>query len=51
MGYDYDKIACIRKQMAEKRKQLNTEKDFNARKKLEMEIKILELKAMIEKIK
>lgn len=51
MNYDYEKIACLRKQMAEKRKLLTGEKDYDKRKRLEMEIKILDLKIMIEKIK
>ena len=51
MSYDWDKIRCIRKQKADKQKRLNTEKDYDTKRKLQIEIKILELKEMIERIK
>ena len=50
MSIDWIKVGCIRKQRTDKIKKLNTEKDEAAKKQLRIEIKILELKEMIEKI-
>lgn len=50
MAYDYEKIACLKKQMAAKMKQLGTEKDYNGRQRLRIEIKILDLKIDLERL-
>jgi len=47
---DYDKINCIKQQMNKLHKRLIEEKDYNARKRLQMQIKVCELKIMIANI-
>ena len=44
---DADKIKCIKLQMAELKRKLAVEKDYNMRRRLQMEIKVCELKIMI----
>ena len=50
MAYDYEKIAYLRKQMSAKMKQLNTEKDYNKKQRLRIEVKILDLKIELERL-
>ena len=44
---DADKIKCIKLQMAELKKKLAVEKDYNMRRRLQMEIQVCQLKIMI----
>ncbi len=44
---DYDNINCIKLQMNKFRKELYEEQDVNKRKKLQLKIKVCELKIMI----
>jgi len=48
---DYAKIYCLRSQMSSYRKKLGDEKDPDKKRKLQMQIKICELKIMIAQIK
>jgi len=48
---DYDEINCIRQKMKKLKQRLFQEKDMNKRKRLQMEIKVCELKVMIAEIK
>jgi len=47
---DYDKINCIKLKMRGLQQRYNVEKDPNKRKRLQMEIKVCELKIEIAKI-
>ena len=49
--FDYDKINCLRKRRIQTYKDMWLEKDFKKRKRLELEIKILDIKTAIEKLK
>ena len=51
MSYDNEKIDGLRLKMSNLRKQLGEEYDPNKKKRLQMEIKICELKIMISQIK
>ena len=51
MKYEFETTNCLRQKIAEIRKTLNVEKDNAKRKKLEIKIKICELKIMIANIK
>jgi hypothetical protein len=51
IAYDVDKINCLRLKMNGIRKKMDLEKDDNKRRRYAMEIKVCELKIMIEKIK
>ena len=48
--YDADKINCIRLKMNDLKRKLAVEKDYNNKKRLQMEIKVCELKIMIAQI-
>ena len=50
MAYDYEKISYLRKQMSAKMKKLAIEKDYYAKQRLRIEIKILDLKIDLERI-
>ena len=49
--FDYDKINCLRKKRIQTYKEMWLEKDIKKRKRLELEIKILDIKTAIEKLK
>ena len=44
---DADKIKCIKLQMNELKRKLAVEKDYNMRRRLQMEIQVCQLKIMI----
>ncbi len=44
---DADKIKCIKLQMNELKRKLDVEKDYNMRRRLQMEIQVCQLKIMI----
>jgi len=50
MKYDVEEISCLRQKISRLKKNLSLEYDPNEKKKIEMKIKILELKIMIAKI-
>ena len=51
IAYDLDKINCLKQKANGLRKKLSLEKDSTLRRRYEMEIKVCELKIMIEKTK
>jgi len=51
MKYDYEKMECLRKERSIKYKEMWLEKDNYKKRKLQLEIKILDLKMAIEKMK
>ena len=50
MEYDYEKMSCLRKRRSELYKKMISEKEFKKRRKLELAIKIIDLKMEIEKL-
>ena len=50
MSYDYEKVACLSKQKSELQKKMWQEKDLTKRKKLELKIRIIDLKIAIVKL-
>jgi hypothetical protein len=48
MSYDTEKIACLRKQIYATRKKLGLAYDPKVRKRIQFELRILEIKVMIE---
>ncbi len=50
MPIDYEKINCIKLKKKNLEKKLSDEKDYNKRKRLQMEIKVCEIKIMIAQI-
>ena len=51
MKYDYEKLDCLKKQRRAKYSEMWLEKDNYKRTKLQLEIKILDTKIAIEKLK
>jgi len=51
MKYDYDKMRSWRKKRIELVKQKLVEQDYKKKKKLEFEIKILDIKMAMERLK
>lgn len=51
MSYDTDKINCYRKQIYALRKKLSEEYNPNIRKRINLEIRILDMRIMVEKTK
>ncbi len=50
MSIDYDKIRCLREQIAGIRKKLSVEKDAGECKRLQLQIKICELKILVANV-
>ncbi len=48
---DYAKINCLRQQMNSLKKRLTTEQDSNQKRRLQMQIKICDLKIMVAYVK
>jgi hypothetical protein len=48
MSYDTEKITCLRKQIYSARKKLGLEYAPKVRKRMQLEIRILEIRVMIE---
>ena len=51
MKYDYNKIVCLRNKKYDLQRELWIEKDWKKRKKLEYEMKMIDIKVAIEKLK
>lgn len=51
MGYDYDKLNCLKKQRSKKYREMWFEKDSYKKRRLQLEVKILDTKIAIEKLK
>ena len=51
MKYDYNKIVFLRNKKYELQRELWIEKDWKKRKKLEYEMKMIDIKVAIEKLK
>ena len=51
MKYDYHKIASLRNKKYELQRELWIEKDWKKRKKLEYEMKMIDIKVAIERLK
>jgi len=51
MKYDYEKLECLRKERSKKYKEMWLEKDRYKKARLQFEIKILDIRIAMEKMK
>lgn len=51
MKYDYEKVKCLKKKKVDLYRKMWAEKEYKKKRRLELEIKIIDFKVEIEKLK